>query len=148
MRCPFCGNEETSVKDSRICEDGEAIKRRRLCPNCDARFTTIEKILRKEIYVVKKSGQKALFDKDKIIRSLELCAGKNLTDKKIEGIAQDIVKRIESSGLTEVKTSDIGEMIMDSLERIDKVSFIRFASVYMSFETAEDFDNFIKKITS
>ena len=148
MRCPFCGNEETTVKDSRICEDGEAIKRRRLCPNCDARFTTIEKILRKEIFVIKKDGKKTLFDKDKLIRSITSSAGKRLDSKKIEEIALDISKRIESSGTTEIKSSTIGEMVMDCLERIDKIAFIRFASVYMKFETPDDFNNFIKKINS
>ncbi len=148
MRCPFCGNEETAVKDSRICEDGEAIKRRRLCPNCDARFTTIEKILRKEIFVIKKDGKKTLFDKDKLNRSINSSAGKRLDAKKIDEIVSDISKRIESSGTTEIKSSTIGEMVMDCLERIDKVAFIRFASVYMRFETPEDFNNFIKKISS
>ncbi len=148
MRCPFCGNEETLVKDSRICDEGEAIKRRRLCPNCDARFTTIEKVLRKEIQVIKKDGKKTLFDKDKLFRSILHSAGKRLEDKKIEEIVNDISKRIESSGTSEIKSSSIGEMAMDALERIDKVAFIRFASVYMSFETPEDFNNFIKKINS
>lgn len=148
MRCPFCGNEETAVKDSRICDEGEGIKRRRLCPNCDARFTTIEKILRKEIFVIKKDGKKTLFDKDKLARSISSSAGKRLEPKKVEEIVSDISKRIESSGTTEIKTSALGEMVMDSLERIDKVAFIRFASVYMSFETPEDFNNFIKKISS
>ncbi len=148
MRCPYCGNEETSVKDSRICDEGESIKRRRLCPNCEAKFTTIERILRKEIFVIKKNGQKVLFDKEKITRSLELCAGKNLTEKKMETITQDIVRRVESGVSGEVKSTDIGQMIMDSLERVDKVSFIRYASVYMKFETTDDFDEFIRKITS
>lgn len=147
MRCPFCGNEETSVKDSRICDDGEGIKRRRICTNCDARFTTLEKILRKEIFVIKKDGKKTFFDKDKIIKSISSSAGKRLDTKKIEEIAQEIGKRIESSGTSEVKSSQIGEMVMDCLERIDKIAFIRFASVYMRFETPDDFNNFIKKIS-
>ena len=147
MRCPFCGNEETSVKDSRICDDGEGIKRRRICTNCDARFTTLEKILRKEIFVIKKDGKKTFFDKDKIIKSISSSAGKRLDTKKIEEIAQEIGKRIESSGTSEVKSSQIGEMVMDCLERIDKIAFIRFASVYIRFETPDDFNNFIKKIS-
>lgn len=148
MRCPFCGNEETAVKDSRICDDGEGIKRRRICSNCDARFTTIERVLKKEIIVVKKDGKKVLFDKDKLIKSISSSSGKRMDIKKIEEIAQDIAKRIESSGTTEIKSSSIGEMVMDYLERVDKVAFIRFASVYMKFETPEDFNNFIKKISS
>lgn len=146
MRCPFCGNEETAVKDSRICDEGESIKRRRICTNCDARFTTLEKILRKEIFVIKKDGKKTFFDKDKIIKSITSSAGKRLDAKKIEEIAQEIGKRIESSGTSEIKSSQIGEMVMDCLERIDKVAFIRFASVYMRFETPDDFNNFIRKI--
>lgn len=148
MKCPYCGNEETLVKDSRICDDGEGIKRRRICSNCDARFTTIERILRKEIFVIKKDGKKALFDKDKLVRSILSSAGKRLEPKQIEDMVQEIYKRIESSGTTEIKTATIGEMVMDHLERIDKVAFIRFASVYMQFETPDDFNNFIKKISS
>lgn len=148
MRCPFCGNEETAVKDSRICDEGEGIKRRRICSNCDARFTTIERVLKKEVLVIKKDGKKALFDKDKLIRSIVSSAGKRMEPKKVEEMVMDIYKRIESSGATEIKTSAIGEMVMDYLERIDKVAFIRFASVYMQFETPEDFNNFIKKINS
>ena len=148
MRCPFCGNEETNVKDSRICEDGEAIKRRRLCSNCDARFSTIERVIRKEIFVIKKDETKTLFDKDKLIRSISYSAGKSLDQEKIEEIASEITKRIESTGSTEIKSSIIGEMVMDTLERINKVAFIRYASVYMKFEHPEDFNNFIKKITS
>lgn len=148
MKCPYCGNEETSVKDSRICDDGGAIKRRRVCTNCDARFTTVERILKKEIQVIKKDGKKTLFDKDKVIRSISHSAGKRIDEKKIEEIVNDIIKRIESSGILEIKSSAIGEMVMDALERIDKVAFIRFASVYMSFETPDDFNNFIKKLNS
>ena len=131
MKCPYCGNEETQVKDSRICDDGEGIKRRRLCPNCDARFTTIERLLKKEIYVIKKDGRKTLFDIDKLKKSILFSSG-----KRIE----------ESSGTTEISSSTIGEITMDYLERVDKVAFIRFASVYMKFETPYDFKNFIKKI--
>lgn len=148
MKCPFCGNEETSVKDSRICDDGESIKRRRSCPNCDARFTTIERIIKKEIFVIKKDGRKVLFDRDKLAKSISSSAGKRLDSKKIEEIVKEISKRIESSGASEIKSSTIGEITMDHLERIDKVAFIRFASVYMDFETPEDFNNFIKKISS
>ncbi|HSQ97181.1 MAG TPA: transcriptional regulator NrdR [Rickettsiales bacterium] len=148
MKCPFCGNEETSVKDSRICDDGEGIKRRRCCPNCDARFTTIERIIKKEIFVIKKDGRKTLFDRDKLAKSIYSSAGKRLDDKKIEEVVREISKRIESSGATEIKSSTIGEITMDYLERVDKVAFIRFASVYMEFETPEDFNNFIKKISN
>lgn len=148
MKCPYCGNEETVVKDSRICDDGEGIKRRRSCPNCDARFTTIERILKKEVLVIKKDEKKTFFNRDKLFRSINYSAGKRLDAEKIEELVQEISKRIESSGTPEIKSSKIGEMVMDSLERIDKVAFIRFASVYMKFETPDDFNNFIKKISS
>lgn len=147
MKCPFCENEETIVKDSRICDDGEGIKRRRSCLNCDARFTTIEKILKKEIFVIKKDGKRNLFDRDKLYKSIFNSSRKRLSPQKIEEVVQDIVKKIESSGASEIKSSRIGEIVMDCLERIDKVSFIRFASVYMDFESTEDFNNFIKKIS-
>ena len=146
MKCPYCGNEETQVKDSRICDDGEGIKRRRLCPNCDARFTTIERVLKKEIYVIKKDGRKTLFNIDKLRKSISSSAGKRMEEKQVDDITKEIAKRIESSGTTEIPSSKIGEITMDYLERIDKVAFIRFASVYMKFETPDDFKNFIKKI--
>jgi len=146
MKCPYCGNEETQVKDSRICDDGEGIKRRRLCPNCDARFTTIERLLKKEIYVIKKDGRKTLFDIDKLKKSILFSSGKRIEKKKLDEITKEIAKRIESSGTTEISSSTIGEITMDYLERVDKVAFIRFASVYMKFETPDDFKNFIKKI--
>ena len=146
MKCPYCGNEETQVKDSRICDDGEGIKRRRLCPNCDARFTTIERVLKKEIYVIKKDGRKTLFNIDKLKKSISSSAGKRMEEKQVDDITKEIAKRIESSGTTEIPSSKIGEITMDYLERIDKVAFIRFASVYMRFETPDDFKNFIKKI--
>lgn len=146
MKCPYCGNEETQVKDSRICDDGEGIKRRRLCPNCDARFTTIERVLKKEIYVIKKDGRKTLFNVDKLKKSILSSAGKRMEEKQVDDITKEIAKRIESSGATEIPSSKIGEITMDYLERVDKVAFIRFASVYMRFETPDDFKNFIKKI--
>ena len=146
MKCPYCGNEETQVKDSRICDDGEGIKRRILCPNCDARFTTIERLLKKEIYVIKKDGRKTLFDIDKLKKSILFSSGKRIEEKKLDEITKEIAKRIESSGTTEISSSTIGEITMDYLERVDKVAFIRFASVYMKFETPDDFKNFIKKI--
>jgi|LQAB01.1.fsa_nt_gi transcriptional repressor NrdR len=148
MKCPFCGNKETSVKDSRAYDDGDEIKRRRACSACGAKFTTVERIFRKEILVIKKDRKKVLFNKDKLIFSITASAGKRINPNKIKDIANDITKRLENSGITEVKSSVIGEMIMEQLERIDKISFIRFASVYMNFETANDFSTFIKRIES
>jgi transcriptional repressor NrdR len=148
MRCPFCANEETQVKDSRVYDNGGAIKRRRYCPNCDSRFTTIEKVLYKDITVIKKDGNKTSFDKDKVISSIRIASGKKLENATIEFIVNDIMRRLESSGKNEIKTSRIAEMIMDKLERIDKAAFIRYASVYMKFEGPEDFDKFIKKVAN
>jgi transcriptional repressor NrdR len=148
MRCPFCGNEETQVKDSRTYDNGEAIKRRRYCPNCESRFTTLEKVLYKDITVIKKDGKKIPFDRDKVISSIKIASGKKLEDEKIDQIVNDIMRRIETAGKNEIKSSRIAEMVMDKLERLDKVAFIRFASVYMKFEKPEDFDIFIKKIAN
>lgn len=148
MRCPFCGNEETLVKDSRTFDNGETIKRRRFCPNCESRFTTMEKVLYKDITVIKKDGKKTPFDRDKVISSIKIASGKKIEDEKIEQIVNDIMRRLATGGKGEIQSSKIAELIMDKLERLDKVAFIRFASVYMKFEKPEDFDNFIKKIAN
>lgn len=148
MRCPFCENEETQVKDSRTCDDNKAIRRRRFCPNCDSRFTTYERVVFREIYVVKKNGEKKLFDKDKLHSSIKKALQKRpVTNEQISSIVNGIVKRLEGSGATEVPSQRIGEMVMDSLEKIDKVAFVRFASVYKNFERPEDFNDFIKRIS-
>lgn len=148
MRCPFCGNEETQVKDSRTCDDSKAIRRRRYCPNCDSRFTTYERVVFKEVTVVKKDGERKLFDRDKLESSIRKALRKRpVTEEQIESIVNGIVKRIESSGATEIPSQRIGEMVMDALEKVDKVAFIRFASVYKNFDKAEDFNEFVKAIS-
>lgn len=146
MKCPFCGNEETVVRDTRIYNDGESIKRRRACTNCDNKFNTLEEVLRKEIYVLKKNGNKELFDKYKLKNSIKVGSGKRLEDNLIFAIVNKILSILELKNENEVQSKLIGELVMNELEKLDKVAFIRFASVYMNFENPEDFNTFIQKI--
>ena len=147
MRCPFCGNLDTQVKDSRITEDKESIKRRRYCSDCDSRFTTFERVHLKEIIVVKKSGEKKLFDHEKLTKSIEMAVRKRPVSKmQVDKLVNNIVKQLEDLGEYEVKSSKIGELVMDSLHRLDEVAFVRFASVYKNFENTDDFKKFIGKI--
>jgi len=147
MRCPFCGNIETQVRDSRISDDGEAVKRRRYCIGCDSRFTTYERVQLKEIIVVKKNNEKKIFDPEKLRKSIEMAVRKRpVTELQVEKIVNNIVRQLELEGENEVSSRKIGEMVMNSLEGLDKVSFVRFASVYKNFEKADDFQKFIKQI--
>lgn len=147
MRCPFCGNIETQVRDSRISDDGESVKRRRYCTGCDSRFTTYERVQLKEIIVVKKNNEKKIFDPEKLRKSIEMAVRKRpVTELQVEKIVNNIVRQLELEGENEVSSRKIGEMVMNSLEGLDKVSFVRFASVYKNFEKADDFQKFIKQI--
>ena len=147
MRCPFCGNIETQVKDSRISDDGESIKRRRYCSACDSRFTTYERVQLREILVIKKNGEKRIFDPEKLKKSIEMAVRKRpVSDLQVEKMVNNIVRKLEMESETEVASSQIGEMVMEALEKLDKVAFVRFASVYKNFEKADDFQKFIKKI--
>lgn len=144
MRCPFCGNDDTQVKDSRPTEDNSAIRRRRFCPNCGARFTTFERIQLRELTVIKKNGIKAPFDRDKLARSIMIATRKRPIDAdRIERLINGIVRRLESSGESEIKSDTIGELVMDGLAALDKVAYVRFASVYRNFREAKDFEEFI-----
>jgi transcriptional repressor NrdR len=144
MRCPFCGNDDTQVKDSRPTEDNSAIRRRRFCPNCGARFTTFERIQLRELTVIKKNGLKAPFDRDKLARSIMIATRKRPIDpERIERLINGIVRRLESSGESEIKSDTIGELVMDGLAALDKVAYVRFASVYRNFREAKDFEEFI-----
>jgi len=144
MRCPFCGNDDTQVKDSRPTEDNSAIRRRRFCPNCGARFTTFERIQLRELTVIKKNGLKAPFDRDKLARSIQISARKRPIDPdRIERLINGIVRRLESSGESEIKSDFIGELVMEGLAALDKVAYVRFASVYRNFREAKDFEEFI-----
>jgi transcriptional repressor NrdR len=147
MRCPFCGSEDTQVKDSRPVDDGGAIRRRRQCPACGARFTTFERVQLRELLVVKKDGRRLPFDRDKLARSIRIATRKRgIDDEQIERIITGIVRRIETSGEIEVPSTRIGELAMESLGQLDEVAYVRFASVYRDFATVRDFEEFIRQL--
>ena len=144
MRCPFCSNEDSQVKDSRPTEDNTAIRRRRICDQCGSRFTTFERIQLRDLVVYKSNNQKEIFDRDKMFRSISLALRKrNIDQEKIEKIVNAIVRKLENSGDTEVKSSLIGEYIMEALSHLDQVAYVRFASVYKNFREVKDFEEFL-----
>ena len=144
MRCPFCSNEDTQVKDSRPTEDNTAIRRRRACDACGSRFTTFERIQLRDLVVMKSNGQKENFDRDKMYRSLSLALRKrNVDNEKIEKIVNAIVRKLENSGETDIKSNIIGQYIMEALMHLDQVAYVRFASVYKNFREAKDFEDFL-----
>ncbi|MEE8500839.1 MAG: transcriptional regulator NrdR [Kiloniellales bacterium] len=147
MRCPFCGNEDTQVKDSRPTEDNSAIRRRRQCTNCGARFTTFERVQLRELTVVKSNGKRESLDREKLLRSMTIALRKRPVDgERVERVVNGIVRRLESSGESEIPTELIGELIMDALASLDQVAYVRFASVYRNFREARDFEKFIEKL--
>ncbi len=147
MRCPFCSNEDTQVKDSRPTEDNTSIRRRRICDQCGSRFTTFERIQLRDLVVVKSKGQKENFDRDKMFRSLSLALRKRSVDnEKIEKIVNAIVRKLENSGETEIKSNLIGQYIMEALMHLDQVAYVRFASVYKNFREAKDFEDFLDNL--
>lgn len=147
MRCPFCHNLDTAVKDSRPSEDSTVIRRRRACPDCGGRFTTFERIQLRELTVVKGNGAKEPFDRDKIARSVSIATRKlGVEPEKIERAVSAIVRQLESSGETEVPTRAIGARVMDALMSLHQVAYIRFASVYKNFREVGDFEKFIENI--
>jgi len=144
MRCPFCGNNDTQVKDSRPTEDNATIRRRRYCPGCGSRFTTFERVQLRELTVVKKDGKKSPFDRDKVLRSLQIALRKRPVEaEQIERVVNGVQRRLESLGETEIPSKVIGEMIMDVLGELDSVAYVRFASVYRNFREAKDFEDFV-----
>ncbi len=144
MRCPFCGNEDTQVKDSRPTEDGAAIRRRRHCPNCGARFTTFERIQLRELTVVKSNGVREPFDRDKLARSMMIALQKrNVDNERVERIVNGIQRQLESTGETDIQSKQIGEVVMAALANLDQVAYVRFASVYRNFREASDFEEFV-----
>lgn len=148
MRCPFCGNEDSQVKDSRPTEDNAAIRRRRFCPACGARWTTFERVQLRELTVVKKDGEKSPFDRDKLSRSLNIALRKRpVGEDRIERIVNSIQRRLETLGESEIPTKVVGEMVMENLKELDQVAFVRFASVYRNFREAKDFEDFVEKIS-
>jgi transcriptional repressor NrdR len=147
MRCPFCGSDDTQVKDSRPTEDNATIRRRRYCPSCGSRFTTFERVQLRELTVVKKDGDKAPFDRDKVMRSLKIALRKRpIDDDKIERVVNGIQRRLETLGETEIPTKVVGEMIMDNLRDLDTIAYVRFASVYRNFRETKDFEEFIGEL--
>ena len=144
MRCPYCSNDDSQVKDSRPTEDNTAIRRRRICDQCGSRFTTFERIQLRDLIVLKNNGKKEVFDRDKMFRSLSLSLRKrNVEQDKIEKIVNAIVRRLENSGESEVKSSLIGEYIMEALSNLDQVAYVRFASVYKNFREVKEFEDFL-----
>jgi transcriptional repressor NrdR len=147
MRCPFCGSDDTQVKDSRPTEDNATIRRRRYCPSCGSRFTTFERVQLRELTVVKKDGDKAPFDRDKVMRSLKIALRKRPVDEdKIERVVNGIQRRLETLGETEIPTKVVGEMILDNLRDLDTIAYVRFASVYRNFRETKDFEEFIGEL--
>jgi len=147
MRCPYCGSEDTQVKDSRPAEDNTSIRRRRICPDCGGRFTTFERVQLRELMVLKKTGRKVPFDRDKLVRSFQIALRKRPVDgDRIERAVSGIVRRLESSGESEIPSTQIGELVMDALRALDPVAYVRFASVYRNFREARDFEEFISDL--
>ena len=146
MICPFCGNEDTQVKDSRPAEDGGAIRRRRLCGKCDARFTTFERVQIREITLVKRDGRKSIFDREKLERSLDIALRKRDVDAEVVAMAiNDIVRQLESHADGDVPSARVGELVMAALYKLDQVAYVRYASVYRNFREAKDFEAFVEK---
>ena len=144
MRCPFCGHAESQVKDSRPSEDGAVIRRRRLCPECGGRFTTFERIQLRELTIVKRSGRRAPFDREKLVRSISLALRKRPVDpERLERMVSGIVRQLESMGETELASHVVGEMVMQSLKALDEVAYVRYASVYRDFRETQDFAKFL-----
>lgn len=149
MRCPYCGGEDTQVKDSRPTEDGAAIRRRRICSSCGGRFTTFERVQLRELTVVKRSGRRVPFDRDKLMRSVQIACRKRPVDPdRIERMVSGIVRQLESLGEPEISSEQIGESIMEGLKALDDVAYVRFASVYRNFREAKDFETLLGELST
>jgi len=143
MRCPFCAHEDSQVKDSRPSEDGNAIRRRRQCEGCSARFTTFERVQLRELTIVKSEGRREAFDRTKLERSIAIaCRKRPIAIERIERLVSSIQRQIETSGESEIAAKQVGEMVMTGLKGLDSVTYIRFASVYKDFTEAKDFEDF------
>ena len=141
MRCPYCGNPDTQVKDSRPSEDNTAIRRRRVCSDCGGRFTTFERVQLRELTVVKRSGRRMPFDRDKLMRSVQIALRKRPVDpERIERMVSGIVRRLENMGENDIQSQTIGRLVMEALKALDDVAYVRFASVYKNFREAKDFE--------
>ena len=149
MRCPYCGSTNTQVKDSRPSEDHTTIRRRRICADCGGRFTTFERVQLREMTVIKRSGRRMPFDRDKLMRSVQIALRKrSIEPERIEQTVSKIVRELESQGESEVSSETVGEMVMEALRALDDVAYVRFASVYRNFREAKDFETFIGKLGS
>lgn len=147
MRCPFCGCEDTQVKDSRPTEENSAIRRRRVCPDCAGRFTTFERVQLRELMVHKRSGRKVAFDRDKLMNSVNVALRKRpIEAERVERMVSGIVRQLEASGESEIASSVIGELVIDALRGLDPVAYVRFASVYRDFREAADFESVLGEI--
>ncbi len=148
MRCPYCSKSETQVKDSRPSEDGVAIRRRRYCPDCAGRFTTFERVQLRELQVLKKTGRKAPFDRDKLMRSVQIALRKRQVEpERVERMVSGLVRRLESLGETEIESERIGKLVMEGLKNLDDVAYVRFASVYKNFREARDFEELLGELS-
>lgn len=147
MRCPFCTSENTQVKDSRPAEDGAAIRRRRVCPDCGGRFTTFERVQLRELYVVKRNGRRVPFDRDKLARSFEVALRKRpIEPERVERAISGVVRQLEGGGEQDVMADDIGNHVMEALKAIDDVAYVRFASVYKDFRDSQDFQTLLGEL--
>ncbi|MCB1487005.1 MAG: transcriptional repressor NrdR [Bauldia sp.] len=148
MRCPFCGNPDTQVKDSRPSQDNTAIRRRRVCPDCGGRFTTFERVQLRELMVVKKNNRRVPFDRDKLMRSVQVALRKRQVDpERVERMVNGIVRQLESSGESDIPSETIGHLVMEGLRGLDTVAYVRFASVYKNFREAKDFEAFVGELS-
>jgi transcriptional repressor NrdR len=148
MRCPYCGSLETQVKDSRPTEDAASIRRRRVCPDCGGRFTTFERVQLRELMVVKKSGRRVPFDRDKLMRSVDIAMRKRpVESERVERMINGIVRQLESQGEGDIQSDRIGELVMEGLRSLDSVAYVRFASVYRNFREARDFNTLIDELS-
>ncbi|MBO4294480.1 MAG: transcriptional repressor NrdR [Alphaproteobacteria bacterium] len=147
MKCPFCGFDDTVVKDSRNSDDNTSVRRRRECPECGSRFTTFERVQLRELIVVKKNGEKTPFDREKLHRSISIALRKRpVSPERIDKVVNSLVRKFESSYEGEISTLQIGEAVMESLSRLDHIAYIRFASVYKDFKEVKDFEDFVKTL--
>ena len=147
MRCPSCGSLDTQVKDSRPSEDAAAIRRRRVCLACNFRFTTFERVQLRELVVIKRNGRRVPFDRDKLVRSVQIALRKRPVDpERIERMVSGIVRKLESMGESEIASSVIGELVMEELKQLDDVAYVRFASVYRNFRDPKDFEKFLGEL--
>ena len=149
MRCPYCGSLDTQVRDSRPAEDSSSIRRRRVCPDCGGRFTTFERVQLRELTVVKRSGRKVAFDRDKLQRSVDIALRKRPVEpERVERLINGIVRQLESSGESEIPSGTIGELVMEGLRTLDAVAYVRYVSVYKDFRDAKDFSDLIGRLAA